>query len=72
MKRANQTTVAQPTFERNGFYERIIALRKTQPKAFESLSPATKMALGAYEQQKRQHALDEAMRNESRGRNEAA
>ncbi len=66
MKEAGQPKAAQPQFETNGFYERIIALRKSQPKAFESLSPATKMALAQYEQQKRQHALDEAMCNESR------
>ncbi len=67
MKEAGQPKAAQPQFETNGFYERIIALRKTQPKAFESLSPATKQALGFYEAQKRQHALDEAIRNEASG-----
>ena len=64
MKRAK---MAQPQFTPNGFYERVIDLRRTNRKAFESLSPATKLALGEYEKQKRQHALNEAMRDESRG-----
>jgi hypothetical protein len=57
----------QLTFETNGFYERIIALRKSQPKAFESLSPATKQALGAYETAKREHTRLEAIRSEASG-----
>ena len=60
-----------PTVETNGFYERIIDLRRTNRKAFDALSPVTKLALGEYEARKRQHALNEAMRNETRG-NEAA
>ena len=57
----------QPTFERNGFYEKIIALRKSQPKAFESLSPATKMSLAQYETQKCEAARLQAIRDEASG-----
>ena len=63
MNRINQP----PTFETNGFYERIIALRKSQPKAFETLSPATKLALGAYESARREHERLQALRDEVEG-----
>ncbi len=72
MKRANQAGVAEQGFTINLFYERVLNLRTTDRRAFDALAPVTRHALNLYEQQKRQHALDEAMRNESRGRNEAA
>lgn len=49
----------QPKFERNGFYERIIELRRTNRRAFDSLSPATKLALAEYEKQKLAHEQEE-------------
>ena len=33
-------------FERNAFYERVLELRRTNPKAFDALAPVTKIALG--------------------------
>ena len=58
------TTKEQPQFEPNGFYERIISLRKTDPKAFNSLSSQTLLSLGAYEAQKRVLARLQAIRDE--------
>jgi hypothetical protein len=51
-------------FEINHFYERVLELRRTNPKAFDSLSPATKLALGQYEAQKREHTRLAAIRDE--------
>jgi hypothetical protein len=42
-------------FEQNAFYEKVLDLRRTNPKAFDALAPVTKLALGAYEAQKREH-----------------
>ncbi len=47
-------------FEPNAFYERVLMLRRTNPKAFEGLAPATKLALGAYSAAKRE---DERLRS---------
>ncbi|MGA9994658.1 MAG: hypothetical protein WBP93_04540 [Pyrinomonadaceae bacterium] len=47
----------KPTFEQNGFYERLIELRRTNRKAFYSISPAAKLALAQYEKVKREHEL---------------
>ena len=41
-------------FEPNAFYEKILELRRTNPAAFDSLTPVTKLALGAYETAKRE------------------
>ena len=43
-------------FELNAFYERLIELRRSNLKAFNSLSPASHAALLEYEKQKREHA----------------
>lgn len=45
-------------FETNGFYEHMIEVRRKQPKVFEGLSPATKLALVEYEKAKRQSEVD--------------
>ncbi len=45
-------------FEQNGFYEHMMEVRRKQPKVFEGLSPATKLALAEYEKQKRQAEVD--------------
>ncbi len=45
-------------FETNGFYEHMMEVRRKQPKVFEGLLPATKLALAEYEKQKRQAAVD--------------
>jgi hypothetical protein len=39
-------------FEVNAFYERLIAMRQTNRKDFDSLSAVTHLALGEYERQK--------------------
>ncbi len=51
-------------FETNAFYEKVLDLRRTNPKAFEGLAPATKASLHAYEAAKREHTRLEAIRNE--------
>lgn len=52
------------TFERNVFYDRLIAMRSADRKAFDSLSQPTHWTLLEYEQQKRAHNELEAMRDE--------
>jgi hypothetical protein len=51
-------------FETNAFYEKISQLRRDRPAAFDSLAPVTRLALGAYEAQKREHERLQAIRNE--------
>ncbi|MDQ3820942.1 MAG: hypothetical protein M3362_25105 [Acidobacteriota bacterium] len=52
-------------FTVNPFYERLIDLRSTNRKAFDSISPPSKLALAEYEKQKRQAEKDKIMRGES-------
>jgi hypothetical protein len=59
-----QKLPAPAGFEPNAFYERVIELRRTNPAAFDSLAPVTRLALGAYEAQKREHSRLEAIRDE--------
>ena len=54
----------KPAFEPNAFYERVLELRRTNPAAFDSLAPVTKMALGQYEVAKREAARLKAIRDE--------
>lgn len=51
----NREVNSQPNWERNSFYERLIELRRTNRKAFDSLSTPTQYALAEYERQKRAH-----------------
>jgi len=51
-------------FEPNAFYERVLELRRDRPAAFDSLAPVTRLALGAYEAQKREAARWQAIRDE--------
>jgi hypothetical protein len=51
-------------FEPNAFYEKVLDLRQTNPAAFASLAPVTKLALGAYEAQQREAARPQAIRDE--------
>lgn len=53
-----------PVFEPNAFYEKILDLRRTNPRAFDSLAPVTKQSLYAYETAKRGHARLQAIRDE--------
>jgi hypothetical protein len=41
------------SFQRNGFYESILEMRNKDPRTFDELSPATKLALAYYEAAKR-------------------
>jgi hypothetical protein len=51
-------------FEINHFYERLLDLRRANPKAFGEMSPASKLSLYAYEAQKREHERLQAIRDE--------
>jgi hypothetical protein len=52
-------TVRAHSFQRLGFYERLAEMRKTDPRTFASISPASKLALYHYEANKRQYAQTE-------------
>ena len=52
----------KPAFEPNAYYERVLSLRATDQRAFDSLAPVTKQALYAYETAKREHTRLEAIR----------
>ncbi len=49
--------VPNAPFVPNGFYERLIEMRRTRPQDFAVLSPAAKLALGAYESAKRRAGM---------------
>ncbi len=51
-------------FEPNAFYEKVLDLRRTNQKAFDSLAPVTKQALYAYETAKREHTRLAAIHDE--------
>jgi hypothetical protein len=53
---------APVSFEPNAFYERLIRMRATDRKTFESLSVPSKLALCEYEKQKREHAQEQEKR----------
>ncbi len=44
-------------FEPNAFYERLLHLRATNARAFQSISPVSKLALLRYEELKREHEM---------------
>jgi hypothetical protein len=44
-------------FEPNAFMERLIEMRRDNPKSFAGLSPASKLALGYYEAGKRRQEM---------------
>ncbi len=52
-------------FQPNGFYERLAEMRKTNPRTFASISPASKLAPFEYEKQKRQFEQNQAARAEA-------
>lgn len=58
-----QETTAPATFEQNAFYERLITMRRTNRKAFESMSPGSKLALAQYEKLKRENLQMEDARH---------
>ena len=60
----HKQTIPSAGFETNAFYEKVLDLRRTNPLAFDSLAPVTKLALYAYETAKREHSRLEAIRDE--------
>ncbi len=64
MKIVKEAGLTKQGFTPNPFYEKLGALRATNPPAFASLSPSSKIALYAYETAKREHARLEAIRDE--------
>ncbi len=51
-------------FEPNAFYERVLELRRTNPAAFDSLAPMTKVSLGHYEAAQREDERLRSIRDE--------
>ena len=47
------------------FMEKILSLRATDKRAWDSLSPATKLTALEYEKQKREHERLQAIRNDT-------
>ncbi len=64
MKKPVSNSVRAHSFEPNAFYERVLELRRTNPAAFDSLAPVTKLSLGAYEAQKREAERLQAIRDD--------
>ncbi|MGB8509665.1 MAG: hypothetical protein WCD76_14860 [Pyrinomonadaceae bacterium] len=56
-KEMERAARGQVPFEASPFYEKLMQLRESNPQAFASMSPASKLALGYYEGAKRRHAL---------------
>jgi hypothetical protein len=46
---------AAPKFQPNAFYDRLISMRRTDRKTFDSFSTATHISLTTYEAAKREH-----------------
>ncbi len=63
MKPEKESLSAQ-TFQTNGFYESLTRLRESDPRAFATISPASKLALCEYERQKREHEQSLTLRDE--------
>jgi hypothetical protein len=59
---ARTDTITVQRFESNGFYERLISIRRTDRKTFDGLSIPTRLALAEYERQKRQHETEQAIK----------
>jgi hypothetical protein len=59
-----RTRKSDAAFQVNHFYEKLLDLRRTNPKAFGEMSPASKLSLFAYETGKREHARLESIRDE--------
>jgi hypothetical protein len=62
---AKAESLSAQTFQTNGFYERLAQMRKNDPRTFNSLSPASKLALYHYEASKRQHEVEQAIKAEA-------
>lgn len=53
-------------FEPNGFYERLIVMRRTDRKTFDGFSVPTRLALEEYEKRKREHEQMQGQEHKSR------
>ncbi len=62
---AKTEPITARTFESNGFYERLISIRRTDRKTFDGFSIPTRLALAEYEKQKRQHEVEQAIKTEA-------
>jgi len=51
-------------FAPNAFYEKVLDLRRTNPAAFDSLAPMTKVSLGHYEAAQREDERLRSIRDE--------
>ncbi len=58
-------SLSAQTFQRNGFYERLISIRRTDRKTFDGFSIPTRLALAEYEKQKRQYEAEQAIKTEA-------
>jgi biopolymer transport protein ExbB/TolQ len=63
-KNKGRTRKSDAAFQVNNFYEKLLDLRRTNPKAFGEMSPASKLSLLAYETAKREAERLEALRDE--------
>ncbi len=57
-------SVSAHGFQPNGFYESLMRLRRSDPRAFATISPASKLALCEYERQKREHEQSLSFRDD--------
>jgi hypothetical protein len=64
MKNKGRTRESDAAFQVNRFYEKLLDLRRANPKAFGEISPASKLSLFAYEAAKREHERLQAIRDE--------
>ncbi len=62
-KNEGRTRKSDAAFQVNLFYEKLLDLRRTDPKAFGEMSPASKLSLFAYEAAKREHERLQAIRD---------
>ncbi len=65
-KNEGRTRKSDVAFQVNTFYERLLDLRRTNPRAFGEMSPASKLSLFAYETAKREAARLQAIKDEPR------
>jgi hypothetical protein len=64
-KNEGRTRKSDAAFQVNHFYEKLLDLRRTNPKAFGEMSPASKLSLFAYETAKREHERLHVIRDEA-------
>ncbi len=62
---AKAESLSAQTFQRNGFYERLISIRRTDRRTFDGFSIPTRLALAEYEKQKREFEHLQAIKAEA-------